>query len=92
MTQLRGLRAHLASTAMEKQQQDSSCGQLEKLLADSRRENKLLKEEVHALKQQLDALSQDKVSVVIQFNCFRAVQCALCFEKKGKQHLQIGLN
>ena len=42
-SQLRHLRSQLATTAMEKQHQDSSCGQLEALLADSRRENKLLK-------------------------------------------------
>ena len=42
-SQLRQLRSQLATTAMEKQHQDSSCGQLEALLADSRRENKLLK-------------------------------------------------
>jgi len=62
-SQLRHLRSQLATTAMEKQHQDSSCGQLEALLADSRRENKLLKDDLHALKERMDALVREKADL-----------------------------
>ena len=59
--QLRSLRHQLANTAMEKHQHDTSNTQLEQLLADTRRENKLLKDEVYDLKATLGTLQREKV-------------------------------
>ena len=42
-SEMRSLRQQLVNTAMDRQQQANGQGQLEQLLADSRRENKLLK-------------------------------------------------
>lgn len=52
----RNLRHQLALATAEKQQQSGSCGQLEQLLADSRRENKALAEEVYSLKEHTASL------------------------------------
>jgi len=58
--QIRQLRQHLATTALEKEQQGTSVEQLEQLLADCRRENQLLKDEIHPLKERVTILEEAK--------------------------------
>ena len=60
--QLRSLRTQLANTALERHQHDNSNTQLEQLLADSRRENTLLKDEVYSLKATVGRLQEERVS------------------------------
>lgn len=59
-SEMRSLRQQLVNTAMDRQQQANGQGQLEQLLADSRRENKLLKDEIYTLKENLDSLQNEK--------------------------------
>ena len=60
-SQLRQLRHHLATTAIDKQHQSSSQQQIEQLLSDCRRENQLLRDEVYTLRDRTEKLQEERV-------------------------------
>jgi len=67
-TQTRQLRQHLATTAVEKEQQGHSLEELEQLLADARRENQLLKDDIHPMKEKLSSLQEVKEKLEMDHN------------------------